>query len=369
MPRTLVLALMLAACTDKQGGDSGPAAPTSAAWIQGASYGWELFNHRVSHIEWGLGDAGAEVAFIGGTSTTGVSPDLPKGCDPDTCDELPFLDDADVTLRWVQATSSAVAFSTATASLLVGADGGETSVEVALPTGTTGDSFAMLRRLSLDADQPLSGGDACYTPSYGWHPRHISVALGTPVAGDGSVTVPVSASFDAGESLEDIRQCIDAVNDQAQVAFHVELVVVTTAAPWASQDVSHSLSYTYGDGPANPDEQPDPDLSKRPLSLDLTDPLVGWSRLDWRFMVDDPDGRGAYIRSLSFDADADQGYASGHATNYSPITQLTGFDYAFEGTVVGFELPEGSADHGTAAGTVPAELDAEGNAVVQALGW
>ncbi|RME28973.1 MAG: hypothetical protein D6798_01170 [Deltaproteobacteria bacterium] len=369
MPPTLTLALLLAACTDKSDHDSGPASPSSATWLQGAGYSWELFNHRVSHVEWGVGEAGAETAIIGGTSTTGVSPDLPDDCDPDTCDELPFRDDAAVTVRWVRATSSTVSFTTATASLVVGADGGEASVAVDLPDGATGDSFALLRRLALDTDQPLTGGEACYTPAYGWHPRRIFVELGTPVATDGGVSIPVRAGFDAGESLEEIRQCIDKVNEQAQVAFTVEMVVVTTPAAWDHQDVRHSMSYTYGDGPANPDEQPDPDLSERPLALDLDAPLVGWSRLDWRFMVDDPDGRGAYIRSLSFDADADQGYASGHATNYSPITQLTGFDYTFEGTVVGFELPDGEADRGTAAGTVPAELDDEGRAVVQVLGW
>ena len=42
----------------------------------------------------------------------------------------------------------------------------------------------------------------------------------TRLAEDGlSVGVPVTAAFEAGESLEDIRACIDLVNDQAQVAF------------------------------------------------------------------------------------------------------------------------------------------------------
>lgn len=360
---TLPLLLALLGC--KPDGE-----PTSSAWIQGASYGWELFNHRVSHVQWRVTDSGVEAAIIGGTSTTGVTPTLPAGCDEATCDELPFLDDSAVEVGWVTAEDSEIAFTEGSATLLVGAGGAETSVALTLPAHAEGDSFPLIRGLTLDTDQPLTGGEACYNPAYGWHPRRIAVALGTPVPDDGGgVLVPVSAHFEAGESLEEIRACIDDVNDQAQVQLTVDLVLVTTPGAWADVDVSHGATYAYGDGPASPDEQPEPDPAKRPLGVDLVDPLVGWSALDWRFHVDDAEGRGAYLRTLSFQADAQADLASGHATNYSPITQLTGFDYSFSGTVYAFEPGEATTASGTVAATIPAELDAAEEPVVHALGW
>lgn len=349
---------------------------TQAWWLQGAGFGWELFNHRVSHLEWAVDESGPTAAIIGGTSTTGVAASLPESCDPDTCEELPFSDTSLVDLRWVHATSERVVFARGSVELVATADGAEGTVTVTLPRKAKGDAVALLGGLAVDSAWPLSGGDACYDPAFGWHPTRIAVALGQATLADDrlSVAVPVSARFAAGESLEEIRQCIDEVNDQAQVPVRLDVVVAVTRDAVEQVEVTHGLSYSYGDGPANPDEQPDPDLSQRPLSTSIDSPVVGWSALDWTFYATDPDGRGAYLRTLSFDADpAPEGggaaYASGHATNYSPITQLSGFEYSFAGTVTAIEMEEGSAEGGLSTGELPAELEDDGSVVVHALSW
>lgn len=348
---------------------------TDAIWLQGASFGWDLFNHRVSHLEWTVDEDAAQAAIIGGTSTTGVSPELDAACDPDTCEELPFRDESLVELRWVHATSEDVVFARGSVELVANADGADGSLTVALPRKARGEAVAVLAGLSFDSNHPLSGGDACYNPAYGWHPTTMAAELGQASLSEDrmSVTVPVRATFAAGESLEEIRQCIDAVNDQAQVPVRLDVVVAVTRGATEQVQVSHGLTYSYGAGPATPDEQPDPDLAERPLSTSISSPVVGWSALSWTFFDSDPDGRGAYLRTLSFDAELEPEsgapYASGHATSYSPITQLSGFEYAFTGTVTAIEMDSGSAEGGLATGTLPAELDDDGVAVVHTLDW
>lgn len=81
-----------------------------ATWLQGAYYDWELFNHRVSYIHFAVDEA-LETSVIGGTSTTFPSffpPDLPDGCDPNACDELPFGDVADLRAGWGRITTDEV---------------------------------------------------------------------------------------------------------------------------------------------------------------------------------------------------------------------------------------------------------------------
>lgn len=340
---------------------------TDAYWIQGAGYGWDLFNHRVSHLHWDVDADGRRAAIIGGTSTTGVPADLPDECESSSCQELPFLDDSEVQLRWVHASSKRTVFARGSAELLADAGGVSTSVSVPLPRKAKGDPVAFIAGLTFDTDAPLSGGDACYDPSFGWHPRQIALTLGTPTLDDGreSVTVPVTATFAAGESFEDIRQCIDAVNDQAQVAVDVQIVVAVTRDGYEHHDVSHGMTYTLGDGaPGAPDEQPPPDMGDRPLAVGVANPVLGWSSLDFSFYGSESDGHGAYIRTLSWDADADEGWASGHATNYSPVTQLDGFEYDFTGTVVALEMADGQADGDTSTAVIPAELDDDGVPVI-----
>ncbi|NOY24434.1 MAG: hypothetical protein GXP62_01040 [Oligoflexia bacterium] len=342
--------------------------PTQAWWLQGAGYGWELFNHRVAHIEWGVDQNGPTAAFIGGTSTTGVAPQLDDTCDPDTCNELPFLDNANVDLRWLHATSSRVVFARGSVRLVADAAGVQDTLTVALPRKAR---VALIGGLTIDTSYALSGGDACYNPAYGWHPTRIQIALGDATLSDDgrSVSVTASATFQAGLSLEEMRECIDEVADQAQVPVDLDVVVAVSPDGVQQVDLSDSMTYDYGDGPATPAEQPDPDLADRPLRLSLASPVVGWSALDWRFLQTETDGRGAYLRTLSFDADADAGYASGHATNYSPITQLTGFDYQFTGTVTALDLDGGTIQGNLSQATIPAQLADDGSVVVFDLDW
>lgn len=345
--------------------------PTQAWWLQGAGYGWELFNHRVAHIQWGVDQGGPTAAFIGGTSTTGVSPQLDDTCDPDTCNELPFLDNANVDLRWLHATSSRVVFAQGSVHLVADAAGVQDTLTVELARKAKGQALALIGGLSIDSDYPLSGGTACYNPAYGWHPTRIQIALqDATLSEDGrSVSVTASAAFQAGLSLEEMRKCIDEVADQAQVPVDLDVVVAVSPDGVQQVEISDGMSYDYGDGPSTPAEQPDPDLADRPLSMSLASPVVGWSALDWRFLQNQTDGRGAYLRTLSFDADADAGYATGHATNYSPITQLTGFDYQFTGTVTGLELDGGTSEGNLSQTTIPAELADDGSVVVFDLDW
>ena len=359
----LLTALWLAGCTQ---------ASSEAYWLQGADYAWVGFNHRVAHIEWGVDSDSPSAAVIGGTSTTGQQAELDKTCDPGTCFELPFIDASDVDVRWVHASSRRMVFARGSAELVATADGASDMLTVDLPyQASKYPAVALMAGVALDTDYPLAGGAACYHPAYGWHPQHIMAKLGAATLSDDrrSVRVPIEVAFQAGNSLEQLRTCIDEVNDQAQVPFRVDVVVAVTPDPIDTYDVSDAATYSYGNGPAAPDPQPDPDLGQRPLVLSLADPVVGWSSLDWRFHVGDPDDRGAYLRSLVFDADPDAGYATGHATNYSPITQLTGFDYTFAGTVVGLEDTDGLVETGTSSDTLPADLDADGTAVVHPLAW
>lgn len=356
MGPSLLLSLLLTGCS----GES-----TSAVWLQGAGFEWKLFNHRVSHLQWGVDGGAPTSAIVGGTSTTGVSAELDETCDPDTCEELPFRDESLSFVRWVQASSERTVFATGTGELLTGVDGASTELSVALPFKAKGTAQAVLAGLTLSTDQALSGGDACYDPAFGWHPRRIQVELGEAVLADDrlSVTVPLSAGFEAGNSLEDIRQCVDEVNEQAQVLVSVEVVVIVgDEEDMVAHKLDHGMTYSYGDGPATPDEQPAPDPADRAVDIDFDAELVGWQAMDWRFHVDDAEARGAYLRSLSFDADG--GMASGHATNYSPITQITGFDYAFQGRVLALSLEEGGAEGERVEAMIPAELDEQGQPVV-----
>jgi hypothetical protein len=95
-------------------------------------------------------------------------------------------------------------------------------------------------------------------------------------------------------------------------------------------------------------------------------PLLGWSQFDFRFHVDDPDDRGAYLRTVSVDADLATTTASGHATNYSPGSQLSGFDYAFSGTVRGMEV-DGEVERGLVVETVPVDLREDGTPEIHQL--
>lgn len=341
--------------------------------MEGWSFDWVRFNHRVSYLEYGLDADAARVSVIGGTSTTAQSPELDAQCDPDTCDEFPFVDDAEITVRWASATTRDAVFGTGTAVLDdVGPDGVTQSIDVPLPRKVRGQPVAIINGYVLDTNNPLSGGEACYRPEYGWHPHVVSVSLEPTLSDDGkSVAVDVTAVFDAGNSLEDSRQCIDEVSDEARVAMSVDVLVIAGKAPVESHQVAYDMAYEFGCAPGqfpctNPAEQPDPDPSDRGLPITFDDPLLGWSSWAFEFHVDDPDDRGAYIRSWVVDASAADGIATGHATNYSPNTQLSGFDYAFTGTVVGVDLGA-EVERGVIADEISVELDEQDRPVVYSL--
>ena len=61
-----------------------------------------------------------------------------------------------------------------------------------------------------------------------------------------------------------------------------------------------------------------------------------------------------------------EGRVSGHATNYSPATQLSGFDYVFRGTAFGLALP-GEVSRRRGEGLIDIALDEDGNPESQRL--
>ncbi|MCB9678804.1 MAG: hypothetical protein H6737_27115 [Alphaproteobacteria bacterium] len=337
---------------------------STGVWMESSGYGWEFFNHRMSHVELGVTDSDAYASIVGGTSTTNVVTELDAQCDPDTCDEFPFFDNADIRIGWGRVTSTTAVFGSGSAQLEIDADGETASITVDLPAEATGTPTAVIRGYSFDTAVPLSGGTACYQPKNGWIPKSLGIELGEPVlSGDGkSVTLDVTGRFQAGLTHEDERQCIDAVIDQARIALRVEVLVAVTEEAAETVTVSQSMQYAYTGSPTSPGEQPDPDWSQRTLGTDLGDPLVGWSRFDFTFHEVGED-RGAYVRTLHLDASAADDVASGHATNFSPGTQLSAFDYAFEGTVQTVDVGEG-VQHGAIAEIIPVGLDEAGVPVV-----
>jgi hypothetical protein len=349
-----VITWMLLAC----------AKPGEITVLEGFDYGWDGFNHRLSYLEAGIDGSNADLAVVGGTSTTGVERTLPESCDPDACQEFPFTDTAQVDVLWGRLTANHVAMGVAEIELY--ADSAGTTQTVTVPVDGV-PVIAVIEGLVVDTDHALpDDSPLCYDPALGWHPRRIAVSLGNPVAGDGSATVDVTAAFEAGNSLEPERACVDAVNELATAAITVRVAVLAGDLTAVSQDLDQSASYTYGDR-FSPDEQPPPDPATRPLDGDPATDVFGWTALDFRFHPDDPDDRGAYLRTLELHADGTTGEATGHATNYSPATQLSGFDYAFTGTVEAISAPGATADRGTVGADLPAALDADGTPVVTTL--
>ena len=344
------------ACTHGKG-DEG----TSATFLEGASYGWAALDHRLAHWDMSVGESSAEMAVIGGTSTTGVVTKLPDGCDASTCAEFPFTDKADITIGWARLENGNVVVGSADAAWVVDVTGESTTVDVPLPSVGSGNAVAVLSGFSVDTNHPLlDDASACYTPANGWHPRHIAVSLGdATLSADGlSVSVPVSGAFEAGNSLEEARRCVDDVHAQAQVELVAHVQVIVGGAS-TSTTVSEAATYTYGTKSA-PDPQDPPTPTSTAAAGDGE--VYAWSALDWRFHVGDPEDRGAYLRTLRFVTDASAGTATGDATNYSPGTQLSGFDFTFSGTLRTVTTG-GTVTRGTITDTIPATLADDGTAV------
>ena len=346
-----MILLALLACREKE----------EILWLEGSRYGWEYFNHRLAHWETRLGPDRVDVAVVGGTSTTGRETVLPEGCSPETCDEFPATDDANILVRWARAETASFHAVRATTTLVAGADGATSSVKVQLPK--KGRSiFAIIEGFAIDGGEPLTGGDACYSPENGWMPTALAIGVGQlDLSEDGmEATASVSVVATAGKTFEDVRQCVDEVVEQAQFRVDVDVLFVEGSANASVSELEQSAAYEYEYGTV-PEPQEDPE----PIDLqhDLSRSFVGWSRIDWRFGVDDADDRGAYLRTLGFEVVVEDGTATGIATNYSPITQLTGFDYTFEGTLQIVDLGT-SVTRGTVEETIPAALDANGVPVV-----
>lgn len=357
MRRMCLLTLLAAGCGP---GDADDVGPVELTWMEGAGFGWEHFNHRVSHLEMRVHDAAASVAIIGGTSTTGLDTELDDQCDASTCGEVPVLDRSDVEVRWARATVPELSIARGTATLVVGAEGDTTDLVLDLPAPGA-HTVAVIGGLVLDTDQPLAGGDACYQPRNGWVPRRIQVALGDPAVEGETVKVPVSASFEAGNTLEHMRECLDAVTDRARVHLEVQVLVASGDGPAASHTVEHQVAYSWNGNSISPEPQ-DP-VAPEPLDLD-PQALVAFSAIDFSFHIDDPELRGAYLRTWGFEVT--DGGARGVATNYSPLTQLSAFDYAFSGTVRELQLGV-AVERGVAVGYLETAIDADGRPVVYDL--
>jgi hypothetical protein len=310
--------------------------PGRVGLLAGFDFGWRAFNHRVSALELG----GDGVGVVGGTSTTGVSPELGDSCDPDACQEFPFVDTADIGVRTLTVEADGLQAREGSIPLVTGAEGarGVLALGEGMPEGWE----PALAGLHLQTTVP----EGCYDPAFGWLPTELSVE----VVRDGGDAV-VTAAFAAGLSLEAERACLDAVASEASITLVVDVVAVG-GPDTATATVEQSAAWGEVDGEWEAQEPP----AAVPVDLPAA---RAWQALSWSFHADDPEGRGAYLRTLGFDADG-----RGWATNASPGTQLSGFSYAFQGRLVGFDA-DATSTSATAAYTP--SLDAAGHAEVVQL--
>ena len=305
-------------------------------WLQGFGFEWVLFNHRMSYLEVTPSGDALGVAVVGGASTTGVSAEVNDGCETDHCKEFPFFDEADVDASWSVVTTDQ-ALGLGSIELLAMREGVSETLRVeAQGNHSFQEPVAVLSGLRIDTDHPYEG-TGCYLPKFGWHPRALEVRLSEPrlVQEGRAVDVDVYVRFEAGESLEEDRQCVDEVNEWARVPMGVSVTVLdATDGPWV-QEVHQEAAWELGDR-VNPDLQEAPESVS--LSWESPANVMGWQALQWAFHEEDPESRGAYLRSLRFGISTDGSLAEGSATNRSPATQLSGFSYRFDGTVVAAEV-------------------------------
>ncbi len=337
---------------------------SSGTWMESSSYGWDFFNHRLSHLQLGVDDSEAVISVIGGTSTTNVFTPLDDGCEPESCDEFPAFDNAIVEVGWASTTSDKAVFGAESVAFDIDRAGGTASVTVPLEEKGKGTPTAIIRGYTFDTQRPLSGGIACYRPENGWHPRRIAIELGEPALSDDgrSVTLDVTGLFEAGPTEDPERACIDEVYEQAVIGLEVDVFVVVTKEASETLPVAHELAYAFSGDRFEPGEQPPPDFSERALGTGLVDPLVGWSAFDFSFNQER--SRGAYLRTFELRADPEDDVGSGHATNFSPGTQLAAFDYAFTGRIEAVETGS-EIERGTVSETIEVALDAAGRPVVE----
>ncbi len=359
-PVALGLVLVLSAC----GGQS------EATWMRGFGLRWNLLNHRLSQAAVVVEGDGARAAFIGGASTTGCVFVQGEGCveaipeddqclDAGSCGELPLKDHALVAVdRVVAEARGSTALGSGVATIQVGPSGASGTVLVELPYPARGDAVAWIRGLALTTDVPKPADSAsCYDPRHGWLPSRIQLSVGEPVEEGRTLwSVPVEALFQAGLTDEALRQCLDAVVDEAAIALRVE-VAMAVGAEARTTDVSQSAQWARGDS------QVLSDLGD--LTADVG-PVSGWRSVDWQFHTVVEPGRGAYLRSLAAWIAPDEGLAYGVATNDS-LTQLSGFDVAFSGEVVTLEGLELVEEGVWGLDEMPTTLSEDGAAVIHDL--
>ncbi len=321
---------LLLACTE--------ATPTpSVRLLSGLQYGWQGFNHRLSHLGVQVTDETITYAVVGGTSTTGVVPTYAEGCDEQTCKEFPFEDTADLVVSTTGLRDPNLSVARYSVVMRVGADGSTASVTLPwaeLPVAQT----PVINGLVLES---VGAADTCYDPSFGWLPTHLALK----VEADGPNAV-VTAAFESGLSAEEARACLDEAAPGAEAIVTVDVLGIAGVTPTFAP-LAQSASWNQ-DGSELAEQRP-----PAPEDLDLFN-VRAFSALEWFFHEADVDSRGAYLRTLTADS---AGAAS--ATNYSPGTQLSGFDYRFVGTVVGFD-GEDDAERTDWALTYTPTLDVEG---------
>lgn len=348
------------------------APPTSASWLTGFAVGWEASNHRLGALTLQPTQDGAQAAFVGGASTTGIWFGQGGSCNAEgDCFELPIEDRSTVGVTVARAVEAPLTLATARASLDLTGQG---DTEVRLPLrSASGGAVAWLGSLAWDLQRPLpaeAASRSCYDPRHGWLPTVLGVSLGTPRVDGDAWVVDVEARFGSGLTYEENRACLDAVAAEALGRLTVDVVLAegTTARALA---VTQAGAWPWSPGQDVPAQGID---EVGPLDVDLPlDAVVGWQAATWTFHEVVDVGRGAYLRTLALVADPASGEAYGHATNAAnKLVLQSGFDMRFEGTLLDLELDDAAraaVQVETWGGDeVPAEVDPEtGVPVVQRL--
>lgn len=313
--RVLPLLVVLGAC--------GPA-PTEATWVRSFGFSWALFNHRLSR--WSQPSDAAPVTVVGGASTIGTI--YEEACyDRDTCAELPAFDEAQPVAEVVRARGDQTALVAFSAQLVVGAEGADTVVQVAVPPGASGRATAWIAGFDLDTNVPHTTS-SCYDPRYGWLPTRWAMAVEAGSVEGGEVPVTVSGTFASGLSLEAIRTCLDEAAPGARVKLTVNgVVAIGPVEPWFAR-VERGAVWPW-DADDRPEQRLE-DIGARTVDLPFANPWIGWSSVDLRFHEQVEPGRGAYLRSVDVVADPERAELYAFATNRS-ATALSGFDFRFEG--------------------------------------
>ncbi|MCB9688442.1 MAG: hypothetical protein H6735_25610 [Alphaproteobacteria bacterium] len=338
--------------------------PQSGVVLDAFGFGWNGFNHRLSHLQVEPDEDAARVAIVGGTSTTSERTDVAGTCDPEACKEYPVPDSSAVELSWSVLQSDTVALVPFSVDLEAGAAGAEQTVTLTLPKGAKGQATALLSGLYWSSDHALSGGEACYVPRLGWHPRRLMLAIGEPTVDGESATVTVSAAFEAGNTFDPERACIDEVNEQAVAAMRIDgLLLVGKDLEVEEHVTDDARSYPFSGDKFNPEEQ----VPAEPIAVSLgVDAVVaGTSSMDWRFYPEATDGKGAYLRTIGFLADP-TGSVGAWATNYSPGTQLE--DFAYEVTLTSrFVAADVQPETLSATAELPTQLEMDGSPIVHLI--